>query len=222
MEYLCAMSVCLGLVFFAAADWQTSPSFHPYGLVLVSLSTVADAINPNAQEKIFSMGASRLEVTLYNNIFTLIVMTITTLASGDLVAVFRLACSSTTLSQYILLYIIVSYFAVSSYIRVIKKFGGVAAVLVATARKGLTLIMSFLIFPKPFSWYYVLGGVLAMGGMSVASSLDTGKKKSKTKIRHHSDGITNSTNASMAAFTGSENILHRQDEESGETHKHNA
>ncbi len=70
-----------------------------------------------------------------------------------------------------------SYVAVSSYISVIKKFGGVTAVLVGTARKVLTLVTSFILFPKIFSWYYVIGGVLALGGLSIASTMDTKKKQ---------------------------------------------
>jgi len=175
VEYLCAFSISLGLIFFAAADWQTTPSFHPFGLILVSFSTFADAINPNAQEKIFKLGASRMEVTFFNNIFTFIVMTIATIFSGDFQATYKLARTNFRLSRNIIIYICISYFAVSSYISVIKKYGGVAAVLVATGRKVLTLIMSFLLFPKTFSWYYVIGGVLAMGGISIASTVDTKK-----------------------------------------------
>ena len=214
VEYLCAFSICLGLVFFAAADWQTTPSFHPYGLVLVSLSTFADAINPNAQEKLFRMGASRMEVTFYNNVFTLIIMTFTTLASGDLIAVFKLAYTNSRLSQYILVYIGISYFAITSYISVIKKFGGVAAVLVATARKGLTLILSFLLFPKIFSWYYVLGGLLAIGGISFASTLDT--KKTKDVLANKNKGHTE-TEAHIIPICDQ-----KTDEESAVGHTHAA
>jgi hypothetical protein len=63
MEYICAICVCLGLVLFAAADWNLTPSFHPIGLAFVSLSVCADAVLPNAQERLFRLGSSRLEVT---------------------------------------------------------------------------------------------------------------------------------------------------------------
>ncbi len=50
VEYTCAFCVCLGLVMFAAAERDLSPSFHPIGLVFVSLSVCANAVIPNAQE----------------------------------------------------------------------------------------------------------------------------------------------------------------------------
>jgi adenosine 3'-phospho 5'-phosphosulfate transporter B3 len=63
VEYTCAVAVCLGLVMFAAAEWDLSPTFHPIGLAFVSLSVCADAILPNAQERLFRLGSTRLEVT---------------------------------------------------------------------------------------------------------------------------------------------------------------
>lgn len=62
-EYFCAICICSGLVLFAAADWTLTPSFHPIGLAFVSLSVCADAVLPNAQERLFRIGSSRLEVT---------------------------------------------------------------------------------------------------------------------------------------------------------------
>ena len=74
IEYASALAISIGLVVFAAADWKLTPSFNPIGLDLVSLSVGADDILPNAQERNFRLGASRLEVTLYTNFFTLIVI----------------------------------------------------------------------------------------------------------------------------------------------------
>ena len=168
-EYVSAIAVCAGLVMFAAADWKMTPSFSPVGLVLVSLSVCADAVLPNAQEKLFRGGSSRLEVTLYTNFFTLIAMTVLTLASGDLVGLFRFALRDSQLTLYLCIYTAISYVAISTYMNIVKRFSGVTAVLLATARKGMTLMLSFLLFPKPFSWFYVAGAMLVLGGLLVAS-----------------------------------------------------
>lgn len=39
---------------------RVSPSFSPWGLLLVSLSVCCDAVLPNLQEKLFAQGSSRL------------------------------------------------------------------------------------------------------------------------------------------------------------------
>ena len=181
-EYLCALAVSAGLVFFAAADWQVSPSFHPIGLTFVSMSVCADAILPNAQERLFRMGSSRLEVTFYTNIFTLIAMTITTLLSGDLQGFIKYARESPQLRLYIPIYTFIAYIAISCHMNVVKRFGGVAAVVLATGRKAMTLVLSFLLFPKGFSWFYVVGASLVLGGLMVSSLAKIYSKGPKTSV----------------------------------------
>lgn len=181
-EYGCAAAICAGLVLFAAADWQLSPTFHPVGLTLVSLSVCADAILPNAQERLFKLGSSRLEVTLYTNVFTLIVMTFTCALSGDLVGLIKFASQNTLLQFYMFVYTFIAYIAISVHMTVVKRFGGVTAVLVATVRKAMTLVLSFVIFPKKFSWLYVLGAGLVLSGITI-SSLAKMKERKDTNER---------------------------------------
>jgi len=185
VEYFCALAVCAGLVFFAAADWSLAPTFHPIGLVLVGLSVCADAILPNAQERLFRLGSSRLEVTFYTNFFTLICMTITTYLSGDLIGIVHHAAKDQQLAIFMGVYTFVAYLAISMHMTVVKRFGGVAAVVLATARKGMTLVLSFILFPKAFSWFYVLGASLVLGGL-LLSSLIKIHHKNKQNSQHKS------------------------------------
>jgi adenosine 3'-phospho 5'-phosphosulfate transporter B3 len=180
VEYLFAVCICLGLVLFAVADWEVSPSSNPIGLVLVTLSVCADAVLPNLQERLFRMGSTRLEVTFYTNIFTLVAMTITTFLSGDLMGLIDFAQNSpdrTRLCRYILVYTFVAYIAISFHMVVVRRFGGVSAVLLATGRKGMTLILSFVLFPKKFSWLYVFGALMVLGGLMLSSLFQIHKKK---------------------------------------------
>ena len=177
VEYTCATSVSLGLIFFAAADWKLTPVFHWFGILLVSLSVVADAILPNYQERLFSLGSSRLEVTFYTNFFVLIVMTMVTGYSGHLPAVIKLATSNQEIACYLVVYTLVSYTAISAFMMIVKEYGGVIAVLLATARKAMTLALSFVLFPEEFSWMYVLGAFLVLGGLMTASLFKQIRKK---------------------------------------------
>jgi len=180
MEYLLALCICLGLVLFAAADWSLAPSFHPIGLAFVTLSVCADAVLPNAQERLFRTGSSRLEVTFFTNIFTLIAMTLTTLLSGDFLGLIRFvqeSPDSTRLCHYIVVYTFIAYIAISFHMNVVRRFGGVTAVLVATGRKGMTLILSFVFFPKEFSWFYVFGALMVLGGLMLSSLYKIRNKK---------------------------------------------
>jgi adenosine 3'-phospho 5'-phosphosulfate transporter B3 len=60
--------------------------------------------------------------------------------------------------------------------KIVEEYGGVTAVLLGTTRKAMSLILSFVFFPKDFSWYYVLGASLVLGGLTVASMAKLSKK----------------------------------------------
>jgi len=182
VEYFLAVCISAGLVIFAAADWNTTPTFHPIGLAFVSLSVCADAILPNAQERLFKQGSSRLEVTVFTNVFTLIAMTVTTLFSGDLLGLISWSMTSESAYSYIAVYTFIAYIAVSVHMTVVRRFGGVTAVLVATGRKIMTIIISFLLFPKGFSWLYVIGAFLVLGGLLLSSLYKIQRKKATTTM----------------------------------------
>ena len=175
-----AIAVCAGLITFAAGDWNLSnPKFHPFGLTLVTMSVFADAILPNAQEKLFkTYDASKSEVMFFTNVFTFIIQTGSAIVSGDLMGMFQFIFGQSgtsfltsfqadfvnttvkkemllneeepldhgqikyTFLTYVIAYILMSHIAVSAHTAVVQKFGGVAAVFVGTARKGMTLVLS--------------------------------------------------------------------------------
>lgn len=190
-EYVCALAICAGLVLFALADYTLDPlKFDVMGLALVSGSVVADAILPNAQECLFRGGASRLEVTVYSNLFSFLGMTVLTLASGTLVQFVKWLYADSTLALYFGVYTLLSYASISCYMTLVKRFGGVHAVLLTTARKAMTLVLSFLLFPKGFSWLYFHGSFLVLGAVMVASIF---KKLGRDKAakRNQDDGKYN-------------------------------
>lgn len=168
-EYLSALSICAGLVVFAMADYSLDPmQYQPIGLVLVGGSVVADAILPNAQEHLFKAGSSRLEVTFYSNLFSFFAMTIMTLSNGCLPEFLRGLTMDGRLAMYFAVYTVLSYISISCYMTLVKRFGGVTAVVLTTARKAMTLALSFLLFPKGFSWLYVYGSMLVLGAVMIA------------------------------------------------------
>ena len=129
-EYVCALSICAGLVLFAMADYTLDPlQFDPTGLFLVTASVVADAILPNAQEHLFKAGSSRLEVTVFSNLFSFYGMTIITIGNGSLLPFLRVLSENTTLSIYFGVYTVLSYISISCYMTLVKRFGGVSAVI---------------------------------------------------------------------------------------------
>jgi hypothetical protein len=81
----------------------------------------------------------------------------------------------------------------------VKDFGGVVTVLVGNTRKALTILLSFILFPKPGSILYVIGTILVFGGLTGQVYLkenNGGKNKSKIDRREESPQL-NSVSAKV-------------------------
>lgn len=171
LEYAFAFMVCTGLILFGMADFHISEDSKPIGFILVSLSVFAEAMLPNMQEKVFKCGATRLELTFWSNIFTTVAYFSSSLATGDLVKTVRFVSDNTGILPLLIVYTSLAYFAIATHMAIVKKCGGVIAVLIGNSRKAMTICLSFLLFPKPFSWYYLFGGLFVLVGLTGASLL---------------------------------------------------
>jgi len=147
LEYLAAGSICVGLILYSFSDSQESAKWSPFGILLVILSICADSALPNTQESLFRMGATRSEVTYYTNVLVLASMTVTVMGSGDLMGVVRFVGERPGVIPYLGLYIGVSYLAITTHMNSIRVFSAVPTVLLGTARKAMTIVVSFLVFP---------------------------------------------------------------------------
>ena len=64
------------------------------------------------------------------------------------------------------IYTFLAYIAITFHMTLVQEFGGIATVMVGNTRKALTIVLSFVLFPKPLSWLYFLGGVFVFGGLT--------------------------------------------------------
>jgi len=183
-EYLSAFMLSVGLILFAFADRSVSPQFSFFGIFLVSTSVCADAIVPNFQKKLFQAGADRGEVVFFSNVFAVGNMTAVSLLNGELFGFFGFILTNTWAVPTILTYMFVAYFAISTHVAIIGEFSAVTAVVLASARKALTILLSFILFPKPFSMLYLIGGLLVLTSLVWTSKIKSrpppNKRRTKT------------------------------------------
>eukprot|EP01041_Mallomonas_annulata_P004583 gene4583-9111_t len=162
-EFMFGCMISVGMVLFAAADFETQPNFNPLGLV--SLSVVADAFLPNFQERVFDFGSTRVEVTFFTNILCLLGMSIAFSLTGDLQEAIKYAFNNPHALYLMTVYTFLAYIAITFHMTLVKEFGGITAVLVGNTRKAMTIVLSFVLFPKPVSNLYIFGGVLVFGSL---------------------------------------------------------
>ena len=81
------------------------------------------------------------------------------------------------------IYTFLAYFAITCHLILIREFGGVTTVLVGNARKAVTIALSFVLFPKPLSSLYLVGGIMVFGSLvTLAYFKEADKAKSAGAI----------------------------------------
>lgn len=67
IDKLAVVCMCIGLIFFTLADSKLHPNFELYGVIMVSLALMADAIIGNVQEQAMKeYNSSNTEMVLYS------------------------------------------------------------------------------------------------------------------------------------------------------------
>ncbi|CAN0457539.1 unnamed protein product, partial [Laminaria digitata] len=84
-------------------------------------------------------------------------------------------------------YAILSHVAIAAHMMVLKEYGGVTAVLVGVTRKSMTIALSFILFPKPFSYHFVLGGALVLGGLAANVRIKDRRKGAGAASKSHAN-----------------------------------
>jgi len=87
------------------------------------------------------------------------------IVGGDLFPAFHFCKQNSYLYPFFLLTGFLGYIAANSVVRVIQLAGPVTASIMGSARKIVALILSFLIFPKPFTPWYVYSGAIFFTGV---------------------------------------------------------
>jgi adenosine 3'-phospho 5'-phosphosulfate transporter B3 len=154
------------------------------GILLVCVSVLADAFLPNLQERVFDQGSSRIEVTFFTNILCLVAMTVAFTASGDLPAALAYALANPQAMLLLIVYTFVAYIAITFHMALVEGFGGVTTVLVGNTRKAMTIVMSFILFPKPTSILYAFGTILVFGSLIGNAYMKEKDKASRETLKH--------------------------------------
>lgn len=115
-----------------------------------------------------------------------------------------------------IIYTIISYIAISAHMTMIKEFGGIATVIIGNARKSMTIILSFILFPKPGSVFYIIGGILVFGGLTLnAYSKEMGWGKEELKPIPTTPTNTKNNYVQLSTTEDNERDDENNDRESG-------
>ena len=159
-EVIAAVLMVISASLFGLGERELEPSFHPLGIALSFACLLAQAIQSNLQDALLrDRGCDVHEAMLYSNAMGFVFVFIITAASGELCPALVFFFSSSKAAALLTLRSFSFYFGALVYTMLLQKAGAVTAVAVGTVRKSLTVVLSFMLYEKPWSNKYGWGGV---------------------------------------------------------------
>ena len=146
---------------------------------MILTALIFDAIIGNVQEKsIKEYKATNEEVIHFSYGIGCVYILCAILINGDLQSGFQE--SNLTFYGLLIVYSVAGYFGVKLVLCIVRESGALVAVTVTSCRKVVTVILSFLVYSKPFSLQYVWGGLLVL--LSIYINV---KSKQKKWVNYH-------------------------------------
>jgi adenosine 3'-phospho 5'-phosphosulfate transporter B3 len=151
---------------------------------------------PNLQEQLLqSAKVNTSELIFVSNAIMCFVLVAYTTYSGELIAAWNYCFQHLDALGILVCQGVCAYFGLQCYLAIIRDHGGVAGVLFANARKVCTILLSFILFSKPFNVRHFLGLVLVFLGVYLGykgkqqKGAQQKKRKSKGSGKSHDHNV---------------------------------
>ena len=181
LEYIAGLFLCMGAAGYSYgaennSSGNTSKS-SAYGILLLTVSIFCDAMVPNLQKVLLSPSSrsnnkqtgngnlSATELMINTNAVGLAAVLIYMIVTGELSSTIQTCTEHPKLALYLFLVGLCLATAVLAYTKLIQVTDSVVAVTVATLRKVVTMVLSYVVFPKPLLRIHVLSGLSVLAGI---------------------------------------------------------
>lgn len=166
-EYLSAVLLSLGLIELTFGNaYSDGIHFNLLGTGIICCALFADAFIGNFQEGTLTQyNVSSREMALYSHMMGSVQLFIVLVLVGQLVPAFSFCWENPVVYLYIFLFSACGYVGANFVLVTIKLFGAFLATTITSCRKFITLILSFFIFPKPFTIHYAIATMLVVLGI---------------------------------------------------------
>jgi len=198
MDYIAALFLCAGAAGYGYKSGSGDIDLDRtswYGISLLTVSIICDAFLPNLQQKLMmpsvtdsngnndnlqqQTGISAATVMVNTNAVGFGALLIYMIISGSLM----ISIATALADPYLILYLVCVGLglstAVLAYTKLIKAEGSVVAVAVSTFRKVVTVMLSYVIFPKPFTNIHIFSGLLVLIGVGLSIFAQSNRQNNK-------------------------------------------
>ncbi|XP_065362393.1 adenosine 3'-phospho 5'-phosphosulfate transporter 2 [Calliphora vicina] len=167
LDFAAAMAMCVGLAWFTLADSQISPNFNAMGVAMISGALLCDAAIGNVQEKAMrDHRAPSSEVVLFSYGLGFVYLFVIMMVTGNFFNGFAFCLEHPRESfGYGFFFSLSGYLGIHFVLALVKSSGAPVAATVTTARKAVTIAISFVFFSKPFTIQYLWSGLVVVFGI---------------------------------------------------------
>jgi len=172
VEYIGATMLIAGISMFSLGDKEGMPNFNLLGIALITIGVCCDAITSNFEEKRFfrrENPCSQAEIMYYSSAVGIAYMAFVLAVTGELMEALNHTLDHWEVVPLIVASSSLGYVSVSVILLMIKYFGATNTEIVKSSRKVLQMLASFLFFPKPPNYKYVVGGIAVVLGIGMLS-----------------------------------------------------
>lgn len=181
-EYISAAFMVVAAILFLLGDFSTMPVFNMFGVLIVLLSLVGDALHANSQELVIgTYGASIGELLIYTNAWAFVLCLAISIVVGELGPFFSYLLNHMIVGPLLFLRVLTTFGGALCYLAIMRQDGAVMASMVTTGRKISTVIMSFISFPKAWSNNYLVALLIFVGGVWLQKNAQDDKANSVTR-----------------------------------------
>jgi adenosine 3'-phospho 5'-phosphosulfate transporter B3 len=170
LSFVASGLLSLGLIVFTLADVSVSPTYSVKGVLLISGALCADAAIGNVQEKTMKGSNVRASEMIYQS-YSLgsVLVLLVCLLHGEMGPATALCADAgwINVAGPIVLFSVCGYLGLNVVLELVQTYGALTTVIVTNLRKAVSIIISFVFFPKPFVWGYLWGGLILMAGISL-------------------------------------------------------
>lgn len=192
-DYISALLLCAGTAGFSFRAGQSDSTAEAAALGIAMLVTAAfcDACSSNVQQRLMQqMGVSPMDMMLRLNLVGAIGSAMLLVSSGEAGGVVAYAREDHRLLTFAAGVGLTIGIGVWANTQLINEAGSVVAVGVATLRKVFTIVLSYVLFPKPLTMIHVIAGLLVTAGLALSSFRCNGSSGGQRKGDAKEEGET--------------------------------
>mmetsp|Transcript_6211 Transcript_6211/g.9676 ORF Transcript_6211/g.9676 Transcript_6211/m.9676 type:complete len:393 (-) Transcript_6211:202-1380(-) len=165
-EYVNILVLVASIVLFSYGDAvgkgkTDNASFDIFGIALITVGVIADALTSNFEgEHLFkTRKASHSEVMMAASLFGSLYMLVLMFMTGKAMDSYQYLIENPDLAVKVVVSCSAGYFSITFILKIIQRVGAVTAEIVKSVRRVVSIVLSFIIYSKPFLSWHLIGSL---------------------------------------------------------------